>query len=392
VGSETHQVGSVTQRPIRVLHVLGTLDPGGVETWLLNVWRNIDRERFQFDFCTFGDHAGLYAPEMEKLGARVIPCPKGRNVFSLGRRFRKILREGHYDVVHSHVLYFSGAVLRWAKQEKIPARIAHAHSTSDGKQTSAMRRIYRRRMRAWIQKNSTKGLAASTHAAATVFGAGWAQDPRFRVLYYGIELQAFEGELNRAELRGELAIPEHSPVVGHVGRFVEAKNHRFLLRVARELLTKRPEAHFLLIGDGPLREGVEAEARAIAPGNQIHFLGVRKDVPQLLRGAMDIFLFPSLWEGLGLALVEAQAAGLPCLASDAVPRDAIVVPELVHSSPLADGAEEWAAKLLTLLRQAPRDRNGHLGAFRRSHFSIDRSVQSLSELYVQSIARNGSGG
>ena len=382
----------MTRRSIRVLHVLGSLNPGGVETWLMNVLRHIDRERFELHFCTFGPEPGVFAPEAERLGARVIPCPKGTNVWSLGRRFRRILREGHYDAVHSHVLHFSGAVLRWAKAEKIPVRIAHAHSTSDGMRTTAMRRIYRNRMTAWIKKNATAGLAASTHAAATVFGARWEQDPRFRVLYYGVELQPFEGQLDSAEVRREFSIPEGAPVVGHVGRFVEAKNHRFMLYVARELLEQSPETHVLLVGDGPDRALFEAVVQRLALDNRIHFAGVRKDVPRLLRGAMDVFLFPSKWEGLGLALVEAQAAGLPCLVSDAVPRDAVVVPELVNFCSLQTGEREWVKELLRLLQQPARDRTAYLKAVKQSRFCIDRSVQSLSELYVKSMARKGLGG
>ena len=382
----------MTRHPIRVLHVLGSLNPGGVETWLINILRHMDRERFEMHFCTFGPEPGVLAPEVERLGGCVIPCPIEKTDWLLGRRFRRILREGHYDIVHSHVLYFSGVVLRWAKQEGVSVRIAHAHSTSDGRPAVVWRRVYRNRMRACIRQNATAGFAASMDAAAVLFGPDWQRNEQRHLLYYGIELQPFEGPLDRAEMRRGFEIPEQAPIIGHVGRFVEAKNHRFLLQVARELLNKIPQAHFLLIGDGALREEIEAGARAMNLGNQLHFAGVRKDVPRLLRGAMDIFLFPSLWEGLGLALVEAQAAGLPCLVSDAVPRDAVVVPELMHYLRLSEGAEEWAAKLATLLQQSPKERCGDLSALKQSHFCIDRSVENLSELYMESIAHSGSRG
>jgi glycosyltransferase involved in cell wall biosynthesis len=389
--TEAQLANGVTRRTIRVLHVLGSLNPGGVETWLMNVLRHIDRDRFALDFCTFGPEPGVLAPEAERLGARVISCPKGKNIWSLGRRFRKILRAGHYDVVHSHVHYFSGVVLRWAAAEGVPACIAHAHTTNDGKPTGALRRAYRSQMRTWLLQNSTVCLAAS-RGAASLFGAAWESDPRCHVLYYGIDLLPFLVAVNRAEVRKELGIPSNAPVIGHAGRFVEAKNHRFLLQVAQEILNNRPNAHFLLVGDGPLREEIEPRARALARGDQIHFTGARSDVPRLLLAAMDVFLFPSLWEGLGLALAEAQAAGLPCLVSDAVPRDAVVIPELVHFCPLAKSAQVWARSVLTLLSQSPQDRNHCLSAFERSPFRVERSVERLSELYSESLASLGLSG
>jgi glycosyltransferase involved in cell wall biosynthesis len=369
-------------RQVRILHALGTMDPGGVETWLMNVLRNIDRDRFQFHFCTFGSHPGLYAGEIEKLGGKVLRCPKGANPWSFARRFRRILREGNYDVVHSHVHLFSGAVLRWAKTEGVPIRIAHSHTTNDGRSDSLLRASYRKLMRSWIDCFATHGLAASKLAAANLFGEFWRADPRICVLHCGIDLQPFKDQVVREDVRRELGIPVNSMVVGHVGRFVAAKNHRFLLEVAAEISKLRPDVHFLLVGDGPLRPEIEARAETMGFNGKMHFVGSRTDVPRLMRAAMDAFVFPSVWEGLPITLVEAQAAGLRCISSGAVTEEAGVLPQQVTQLSLSKTPEEWAARALDALANARIPADLALQGIAQTDFCACRSSIHLSNLYA----------
>ena len=372
---------------IRVLHVLGRMNPGGVETWLMHVLRHIDRQKFQMDFCTLSGQPGTYDQEIEALGSEVIPCRLGRDLPSFARRFRRILREGGYDVVHSHVHHFSGAILRWAHAERVPIRIAHSHNTSDGKPSSWSRRIYRVWMVSWIQRYITDGLACSKDAAAALFGDGWGTDDRFRVLYCGIDLGPFETPFNRSEVRRELGLPADAPVVGHVGRFNPQKNHPFLLQVAAAVIKVWPEVHFLLVGDGPLRPEIEAQARQLGLSERVHFAGIRQDVPRLMCACMDVFLFPSLWEGLGLVIVEAQAAGLSVVAAESVPREVGVVPGLIQYLPLSIGPERWAQELLALLARPRPDRTQALRYVAKSSFSIEKSVSPLADLYRKAHPR-----
>jgi glycosyltransferase involved in cell wall biosynthesis len=366
---------------MRILHALGTMNPGGIETWLLQVLKFIDRDRFQFDFCTFGPKAGLYASEVEKLGGRMVPCPIGRNVWSFRSRFRRILREGDYDIVHSHVTLFSGAVLRWAKAEKVPIRIAHSHNSHDDKPDTRVRRNYRRLMKSWIARYATHGLAASQAAAVELFGKNWQTDSRFRVLYYGIDAHPFQKPSVCGEIRRELGVPLGAPVVGHVGRFEAQKNHHFLLEVAGEILKKRPDIHFLLVGDGPLRREIEGRAKEMGLSRRMHFVGIRTDVPRLMRDAMDFFLFPSLFEGLGLCLVEAQAAGLNCLVSNMVPDEVALLPELLEFLPLSAGPNLWASRLIGRLDVPRADVTTTANEVRQGRFSIQQSVRDLCCVY-----------
>src|SRR5215469_5830713 len=234
-------------RQIRILHALGAMNPGGIETWLMHVLRNIDRSQFQMDFCLFGSEPGLYATEIEGFGSTIWRCQMSGNLWSFRRRFHQILREGEYDVVHSHVHFFSGNVLRWAKAQSVPVRIAHSHTTRDGRSDVLMRRFYRGLMQSWIERYATHGLAASRSSASALFGENWERDDRNCVLHYAVDLHPFQEPVDREKVRKQLGLPPGVPVMGHVGRFSREKNHIFLLEIAVEILKRRPEIHFLLV-------------------------------------------------------------------------------------------------------------------------------------------------
>ncbi|MGB8523170.1 MAG: glycosyltransferase [Candidatus Acidiferrales bacterium] len=369
------------RKHLRVLHVLGSMDPGGVETWLLSILKYIDRDSLEFHFCTLGTKAGLYANDVERLGGKVIRCPKSLNLWSFRNSFRKLLREGKYDVLHSHVYFFSGALLRWAKEEGIPIRIAHSHASRDNRPDNPMRRCYRALMRSWINRNATCGLAVSKLAAAELFGEHWEADSRLRVLHCGIDLDAFQEPIDRNAVRKELGLPLDTPVVGHVANFLPAKNHSFVLEIAAQVLKSRPEIHFLLVGDGPLRPRIQERAASMGLSNQMHFVGTRTDVPRLMRGAMDFYLFPSISEGFGITLLEAQAAGLGCLASDAIPREVSCIPGCVEFLPLSAGIEHWAHQTINRLEMLGSERASAPTDVARSRISIRHSARDLTSVY-----------
>jgi glycosyltransferase involved in cell wall biosynthesis len=368
----------------RILHVLGTMDPGGLETWLLHVLKHIDHDRFQLYFCTCGPHPGLFASEVERRGGLMLPCPKGKNLWSFSRRFRKILREGNYDVVHSHVHLFSGALLRWAKAEGVPIGIAHSHTSQDDKPNTLARRYYRKIMKTWISRYATCGLAASMPAAADLFGENWEADERFRILHYGIDLRPFESPIGQDTVRDELGIPSTALVVGHVGRFIAAKNHRFLVEIAKEIHRRRPETHFLFVGDGPLKPNIETLARELDLSGKMHFVGTRTDVPRLMRGGMDVFVFPSIWEGLPVTLIEAQAAGLPCIVSETITNEADVLSEQIRV-PLSTRSQVWAEKIIDALEHGRIQTESAVQAIARTDFCAQRSTSFLSDLYASAV-------
>ncbi|MBI3548188.1 MAG: glycosyltransferase [Elusimicrobia bacterium] len=369
----------------RVLHVLGAMNQGGAETWLMHILRAIDRRRFDLQFLTHTDRPAFYDPEIRALGSKIHFCgrPGRPHEYALGF-LRLLRREGPFDVVHSHVHHYSGFVLRIADRAGVPMRIAHSHNDTSGDDIWAgiARAAYLRLMKHWIRRYSTRGLAASHPAAAALFGRDWKAHPKWSVFYCAIDLAPFETEVSRAQVRAELGIPDDAFVIGHVGRFDAVKNHSFLIDVLAESVKRHPNTMALMVGKGPLRAEIEKKAQALGLDGKIRFLEGRTDIARLLKGAMDAYVFPSIYEGLPLALLEAQAAGLPCLISDTISADTDVAPSLVRRLGLDEGASGWAQAVSGLREASPTlSPDGGLKVMRGSSFDIRSSIRAIERLY-----------
>lgn len=377
------QQGAKKQK--RILHVVGGMNRGGVETWLMHVLRTIDRDRLQMDFLVHTTQPCVYDDEIRSLGSKIIPCLHPSHPLRYAYNFRCILKEyGPYEIVHSHVHHFSGYVLYLAKHAGVPVRIAHTHTNTVMLQSRAglLRRGYLKLMRQLIERSATHGLAVSRKAAVSLFGANWQSDARWQLLYYGIDLLPFHTVPDPVTVRTELNIPTAALVIGHVGRFVEPKNHFFLIDIMAEVVRHKPEAHLLLVGDGPLRPAIAAKVAQAGLSRQVTFAGLRTDVPRLMMGAMDVFVLPSLYEGLGLVLIEAQAAGLPCFFSDVVPEEVDVVKPLVHRLSLLQAPAQWSTAILSLQKiSSSIGQFTALQQIEQSSFNIWTSVHHLESIY-----------
>ncbi len=377
---------------VRILQVVGGMNRGGTETWLMHVLRHVDPARCRMDFLVHGPGPWAYEPEIRALGGRMLVCPWPQRPWRYAREFRRLLREhGPYGVVHSHLQHYSGWILRLAHQADIPVRIAHSHldSVLGGGGDGLLRRAYVRLMRHWIARHATLGLAVSLAAAAALFGPGWQADTRRRLFYCGIDLAPFRVAVDGAEKRAELGIPRNAFVVGHVGRFMEQKNHAFVVDVAAAVARREARLHLLLLGDGPLRPAIEEQVRRAGLWERAHFAGLRPDVPQLMSSVMDVGLLPSLYEGLPLVGMEAQAAGLPLVLSDTITPEMDVVPGLLRRCSLAQPAAEWADAVLAL-RDGGRsaDPDEAWAAMENSPFNIHRGVHLLEQLYAGAAGAN----
>jgi glycosyltransferase involved in cell wall biosynthesis len=373
----------MTGRPRRVLQVVSVMNRGGVETWLMNVLRRIDPGRARMDFLVHTSAAGAYDKDLLDRGCKLIHCPDPVWSPTYWRSVCGALwRYGPYDAVHSHLHHFNGCFLELARRWGVPRRIAHSHSDTSRVDRSAgwARRSYLRLATGRIHSAATCLAAVSRVAARALFGEGWECDPRGVLMPCGIDLEPFQTLPERSAIRASLGIEAGEFVMGHVGRFVTAKNHAFLAEVASEVVRRLPGTRLLLAGDGPLRGEVESRLRELGLGRNVVFAGVRPDVPRLL-AAMDVFVFPSLWEGLPLALLEAQAAGLPCVVSAAVTGEADVVHLLVHRLAVSSGVAEWAAAVLAAAAVRSPDRQAALSVVERSSFNINRSLEQLYALY-----------
>jgi glycosyltransferase involved in cell wall biosynthesis len=380
----------IAASPIRVLHVLGALNRGGIETWLLHVLRHADRSTFRMDFVVHTEKAGAYDEETRALGSRIYPCPHPRRPRRYARDFRRILRDhGPYDIVHSHVHHYSGHVLRLARQAGVPVRIAHSHNDSSPVRARAglLRRIYFSSMERWIDRYATLGLAASGKAAAALFGPSWHTDPRWKVLFCGIDLGPFQNGVTAAAVRAEWSIPRNAFVVGHVGRFDHQKNHPFLVEIFAELARRHSQAVLLLVGEGALRPAIEKKVVEEGLSDRVIFAGLRPDVPRLMMGAMDVFLLPSRHEGLPMVLIETQAAGLPSVISDVIADETTLVEPLMRRVSLSQPPSAWAEEILALGHGAPVIPRPEARALvEQSSLSIQASVGNLERVYRESVS------
>jgi len=377
-------------QPIRILHVLYKMDRGGAETWLMHILRHIDRQRFRLDFLVHDPSPGAYDAEAQDLGARIIFCSYPDSPWAYARRFKEILADyGPYDVVHSH-LHSGGFHLFLASQAGVSVRISHNHSAVFPllNSLSLAKRFLTKMSYKLVFHYATAGLAASRLAAPGRFGPDWESDPRWQVLYCGIDLQPFRETIDPQIIRQELGIPAGVLVIGHVGGFSDVKNHRFIIEIASQLVRVLPDFRLLLVGEGPLRPETERLVDQAGLRDRVIFTGLRTDVPRLMMGAMDIFLFPSLFESLGLVVLEAQAAGLPCLVSDTVPAEAEVVRPLFRRLSLNEPASRWAEAILAA-REAKMGRPEVLEIMARSHFNIEVSCRELAAMYQDQAEKAG---
>ena len=363
---------------MRILHVIGKLDPGGVETWLVQLLHQVDQSRYQMDFLVHTEEAGAYDDQVRAMGANIIPFLHPDRPLAYAKNFRAALKGyGPYDCVHSHVHHYSGYVLLLARLSGVPIRIAHGHTGKLELNASLMRKTYLSLMRTLIGQNSTAALVVS-ELAGNSLTSSWRSNRRWHLLPYGIEMRRFNDRNDLPNLRSFLGIPQLVPVVGHVGRFADVKNHKKIVEIARELHRIDPKIHFLLVGDGPLRPQVEAEIRGAGLKDHFSLTGNRVDVPAILQHAMDIFLFPSKYEGLPIALMEAQLAGLPCVASDSITPEAALGPGMVTWLPVTESAAHWATTIRNVIS---RGETHSVSPEVRERLSIESCCRELMQHY-----------
>ena len=364
---------------IRVLQVVTSMDVGGIEVLLMNLYRHIDRSVLQFDFLLHRLQVTHFEKEIQELGGRIYRVPPVNPLHH--HAYLKALEaffvaHTEHKIVHAHNNAFSMYVLRAAKKAGVSVCIAHSHIADvpfDWK-----RSIFYNYCRIKINKYVDYAFACSNDAGKWLFGKHILNIDCFHVLHNGIICEKFRySEMIRRDLRTKLGIGNQF-VIGHIGRFSEQKNQLFILSVFSKILQSHPESLLLFVGDGKGREKIEHQAQNMNLIGKVQFLGVRSDVPNLMQ-AMDVFLFPSLFEGFPVTLVEAQAAGLPCVVSDTISKE-VKITDLVEFVPLSKSPEEWAKIVLEKVNVTKR--KDYSEEVKKAGFDVTENAKWLQEFYL----------
>lgn len=355
----------------KVLHIVDSMNIGGIETMLMNVYRVVDKREFSFDFFESVSGECFYDDEIYALGGTVYKSTsKSRHPVRYCRDLYRAIRKNNYEIVHIHtsnaMAALPAAVAKICGCRKI---IVHSHSSNSNINAGVQRAV-----RMLLNRLADVKLSCSDLASEWMYGkyASYAV-----VINNPIDLERFQyNEHIRMETRAQLHLTTEKTFI-HVGRFTAEKNHVFLIDVFNELCRLNPDCELLLVGAGPLQEEIRKKAADLALSDKVVFLGIRSDVHKVLQAA-DAFIFPSLYEGLPLTLVEAQASGLPCFVSDAVTK-MVQLTDRTHYLPLGEGAAAWAKTIMQ--KNEPVDRE-HFERGRLNQFDVREITDKIQKIYI----------
>lgn len=365
-----------SNKPIRVAEIVGKYVGGGVEAVVMNYYRNIDRNKIQFDFICDSDSTNIPYKEIESLGGRVILCPPYQKIFSYIKELEKIFKDNDYKIVHSHINTLSVFPLYAAKRAGVPIRIAHSHSTSNKKEWK--KNLLKNILKPFSKVFATHYFACTEHAGRWLFGNKTFDEGKVLVVNNGIDLDKYiYNEKIRKEKRKELGLKDSDLVIGHVGRFMKQKNHDFIIDIFNELYKQNNNYKLMLIGQGPLEEEIKSKVKKLNLDKSVLFLGQKTDANNYYQ-AMDLFLFPSLYEGLGMVAIEAQTSGLPCIVSTEVPQIA-KVSNKIEFIDLLDSKEKWIKTIDKAIKDT--DRNVDIEKIREAGYDIKNEVMKLENKY-----------
>ena len=363
--------------PIRIAQIIGKWLGGGVESVVMNYYRHIDRSKIQFDFICDEDSTNIPYDEINSLGGKVILIPPYQKVIKYHNELKKVLKDGNYKIVHSHINTLSVFSLWAAKSAGVPVRIAHSHSTTNKKEKK--KNLMKQVLKHFSKVFATDYMCCSELAGRWLFGDKEYDRGNVYLLNNAIDLDKFKYDENiRKEKRKELNISDDTLVIGHVGRFVEQKNHRFLIDIFNEVHKERKNSILLLAGQGPLVEEIHEKVNELGLNDSVRFLGQRKDIDKLYQ-AMDLFLFPSLYEGLGMVAVEAQVSGLPCVVSTEIPEIAKVTEKITFVN-LENKIETWTEIIFKYIKNINRKNINFTDGIKK--YDIIKETTKLEKKYL----------
>lgn len=373
----------IKEEPIRIAHIMGKWLGGGVESVVMNYYRNIDRNKVQFDFICDEDSKYIPTDEIESLGGKVILIPPYQKPFKYHKELKKVLKEGNYKIVHSHISTMSFFSLWAAKSAKVPVRIVHAHSTTNKQEKK--KNLMKQVLKPFSKVFATDFFCCSELAGRWQFGDKDYDQGKVYLLNNAIDVDKFKyDEKIRKEKRKELNIKDKNLVIGHIGRLATVKNHIFLIDIFNEIYKQNKNAILLLAGDGPLKEKTKNKVKELELEKNVQFLGQRNDANELYQ-AFDAFVLPSLYEGLPVVGVEAQIAGLPCFFSTDMTKEAKVL-DTTKFIELSKSPKEWADIIIKELNNFKR--KDMTKEITNNNYNIKNEAKKIEEKYKEFSKRS----
>ena len=371
-------------QPIRVLQIVGRMDRGGIENFVMNIYRDIDREKVQFDFlCHYGREAA-FNDEIRDMGGRIYEMPAIRDethvyywkLFEYIRALNKFFKDHkEYKIIHGQMTNTASIYMPIAKKHGVTTRIAHSHN-SHGK--VGMLGVVTDILKKPVFKYATDLFACSEAAARYFYPESYIKAGKVKIVPNAVDAGKFRFNPDkRMQMRTEFEVADKL-VIGCVGRFRTEKNQAFLLGVLKEALKTEPNAVLLFAGDGPLEDDVKQKAAEMGISDKCVFLGMRSDIPDVMQ-AMDVLAMPSLFEGLPVTGIEAQAGGLRVVASTGVPDEMDAI-HLIDFLPLDDGEKKWAEMLISKARE---ERTDTYNKIKDAGYDIHTTAPWLQDFYLK---------
>lgn len=360
----------------KILIICAGLQLGGAEKVAADIGLYADSEKYEIHYVVFGDEVGAYEAELEERGCKIFHLPQPCEGYcAYIRNLRELIHTYHYDVIHAHTMFNIGWAMLAGRLYGVPVRVSHAHSALRERRSLKVR-LYEAAMRTLILTCSTDLIACGVQAGERLYGRR-AFQKRGRLILNGIDTQRFVFDAPRREaFRKELGL-ENSFVIGHVGHLAGVKNQTFLLELMPEILKRKPNAYLLLVGDGADRAMLEQRVAALNLSEHVRFTGNVRNVPDYLN-TMDVFAFPSLYEGMPLSIIEVQTNGLPCVISNRVPKD-VFLTDLIHPLPL-ENKSVWVDAVCTAERNEPQS---YFAQMRQSGFDVANAVGQIYKVYAK---------
>lgn len=358
---------------MKILYVNNTMNIGGIESFLMNILRNIEKEKNEIIFLTYNEETFDYEEEIKKLGSRIIRIsnPNDISILEHIKQLTNVMKEEKPDVVHCHTHFNSAYVMLAAYRAHIKKRICHSHSTYALLETSKVKKVKWIISRMMMRLFATDQIACSKEAGVALYG-----NTSFKKITNGIDMKNYQYDKKiRAKYRKEWKIDDKTVVIGHVGRLDYPKNHQFLIKIYKEYAKENPNSLLVLVGDGPLKKEIKKIVKKNKLQEKVMMLGNRNDVSKLLN-AFDLFLFPSIYEGLPMSLVEIQANGIPALISDSISSEIKLTPCIEFLS-IKQNEKTWAKKLAsTSVKRIDTKK-----IMKDSEYSIESTIHELLKIY-----------